>query len=91
MTLESLQQATSLSYSDLSEALVCLTAEGQDILRPGVMGVAQQLGGGKEAKRATVAAWGKTEQGDFVSVERFRRSCGFRLNEEFVQSIGTGR
>lgn len=98
LTLNSLHAATQLPIQVLSEALLCLTTEGQAVLLiPASRPHPHQKGGQPKSKRRkpsrqdVLGAWGRDEQSRTLSVTRFRRSTVFTLNEEFLNSLGSGR
>ena len=95
LTLKSLQSTTKLSYTILSEALVILTAEGQDLLLPTPFPAAPQekkkskssKSKGSKQPQEMVTGWGKNEVGEMVSIKRFLPGASFTLNEKFLNSL----
>lgn len=91
MTLKSLHETTRLSYRELSEALVCLTAEGQNLLTLIHTGEHEKRNSNRKTKAkresTTIPAWGRCENGKLVPVKRFRRNAEFVLNEQFVREL----
>ncbi len=93
LTLKSLHSTTKLSYAILSEALVSLTAEGQSILLPVPNPVLAQEKKSKSSKhpQESVAAWGRSEDGELVSIRRYLPDAAFTLNDEFIKKLGVSR
>lgn len=99
MTLKSLHEESQLPYSALREALLCLTAEGQNILFS-VTEEEEQVKKKSKLKRQQSApttssdgTYGLTEHDEIVSLPplRFRLGTKFTINEQFIQEIATDR